>query len=134
MHTNFVTNVLGMKTAVVDEKLNTLRCPGELGHAGAELLVEALDPLLEQCPLLRLKAGHNSIIVPHNEHDILPEYSELLTLLVDLGGVVWHLKSQPLPVVHLTKQLEQGVTEAHFNQASPGWMRWMDGKLEAWGK
>lgn len=118
-----------MKATIIDEKLNTLRRPGELGHAGAELLVEALDPLLEQCPLLQLKAGHDSIVVPHDEHDILPEHSELLTLLVDLSGVVWHLKSQPLPVVHLTKQLEQGAAETHFNQASPRWMGQINRKV-----
>lgn len=119
--TSFITNLLSVNATVIDKELYALRRPGELGHPRSDLLVQALDPLFKQRPLFRLKAGHDSVVVPDNEKDVFPQHSQLFALLVDLGGIVWHLKSQPLPVVHLTKQLEQCVAEAHFYQASPAW-------------
>lgn len=108
------SNLLGMKTAVTNKQLNALRGPSQLGHARSDLLVQTANSLLEQSPFLWLEAGDDAIVVSDDEHDVLPQHPQLLTLLVDLSSIVRHLKPQPLPVVHLTKQLEQRPTEAHL--------------------
>lgn len=107
--------MLCVKAAVSHKQLNAWRGPGQFSHPRTNLLIQALDSLSEQGPLLWLEAGHYSVVVSDNQHDILSQYSQLFALLVDLSGVVRYLKSQSLPIVHLTKQLEQSATEAHFN-------------------
>ena len=95
-----------MKATVSHKQLNAWSSPRQFSHPGTNLLIQALDSLFKQGPLLGLEAGHYSVVVSDNQHDILSQYSQLFTLLVDLGGIVRYLKSQTLPVVHLTKQLE----------------------------
>ena len=108
-----------MQPTVADKELYALRGPSQLCHSRTDLFIQAFDSLLKQRSLFRLKAGDDSIVVPDDEHDVLPQHPELLTLLVDVDSIVGHLKSQSLPVVHLTKQLEQSVAEADLNQSSP---------------
>ena len=98
--------LLCVKAAVSHKQLDARRCPGQFSHPRTNLLIQALDSLFKQCSLFGLEAGEYPVVVSDNQHDILSEYPQLFALLVDLGSVVRHLKSEAFPVVHLTKQLQ----------------------------
>ena len=100
---NYSNCLLCVDATVCHKQLNAWRGPGQLCHPRTYLLIQALDSLLEQGPLLGLEARYYSVVVSDDQHDIFPQNPQLLALLVDLSSIVRYLEPQPLPVVHLTK-------------------------------
>ena len=53
----------------------------------------------------------DTVVVPNHQKNILSQHTKVLALLVDLGCIVGHFKSQSLPVLHLIKEPDEILAE-----------------------
>ena len=91
--------------------------PGELVKARLDPLVQVLDALLKQAPLLVAQRADDPVVVLHDRQHILARDQNLLLAGEHLRAVGGNLHLQPLPVVDLGEQLEDLGTQVDVDHA-----------------
>mmetsp|Transcript_17841 Transcript_17841/g.51917 ORF Transcript_17841/g.51917 Transcript_17841/m.51917 type:complete len:456 (-) Transcript_17841:140-1507(-) len=112
-----VAHVAAVLAALADVLADAAARPLELAQARRDLLVQEVDALLEEPPLLAAEHLEDGVVVAHHEHHVLAHHAEALLVRGDLHGHVGDLVAQLLPVGHLVEEADEHLVEVLLERA-----------------